>query len=157
MLIQFVLFFVSSNGLLNAFVALDISNFVLIWLRSCRINCTHVVFGLPFSLLNLHRYPSKTIFADFSGFIFILCPNNVNSLVFLNLIQGSHFALVYSSLLLMFLCHLIPKILFKRLYWKTSVLLKMLSKHDNKCASTIGKGLSASEYQYILRRSQRIF
>ena len=110
MLLQSVLLCVSSNSLFNVFVALDKSSLIPIMLRSCRIACIHVVFGLPFSLLTFLRYTSKAFLVRVSGCILIICPNHVNRIIFTSLVQGSHFVLVYSSWLVMFLCHLIPRI-----------------------------------------------
>ena len=59
MLLQSVLFCVSSTSLFNVFVALDRSNLIPILLRSCHI----IVFGLPHGILTFLRYSSKAFLA----------------------------------------------------------------------------------------------
>ena len=122
MLLQSVLFCVSSTSLFKVFLAFDRSSLIPILLRSCRIVCIHVVFGLPCGLLTFLRYSSKEFLAGVSGCSLIICPNHVNRLIVICLVQGSHFVLVYSSWLVMFLCHLIPRIFRKCLRWKVSML-----------------------------------
>ena len=77
---------------------------------------------LPSGLLTLLRYSSKAFLAGVSGCSLIICPNHVNRLIFICLVQGSHFVLVYSSWLVMFLCHLIPRIFRMCLRGKVSML-----------------------------------
>ena len=121
-LLQSVLFRVSSTSLFKVFVAFDRSSLIPILLRSCCIVCINAVFGLPCGLLTFLRYSSKAFLAGVSGYSFIICPNHFNRLIFICLVQGSHFVLVYSSWLVIFLCHLIPRILRKCLRWKVSML-----------------------------------
>ena len=61
MLLQSVVFCVSSTSLFKVFVAFDRSSLIPIFLRSCRIVCIHVVFGLPCGLLTFLRYSSKAL------------------------------------------------------------------------------------------------
>ena len=128
MLLQSVLLCVSSNSLLNVFVAFDRSSLIPILLRSCRIVCIQVIYGLPCGLLTFLRYSSKAFLAGVSGCSLFICPNHVNRLIFISLVQGLHFVLVYSSWLVMFLCHLIPRIFRKCLRWKVPMLF---SKNSN--------------------------
>ena len=92
MLLQSVLLCVSSNSLFNVFIAFDRSSLIPILLRSCRIICIHVVFGLPCGLLTFLRYSSKAFLAGVSRCSLIICPNRVNRLIFISLAQSSHFA-----------------------------------------------------------------
>ena len=90
MLLQSVLFCVSSTSLFKVFVAYDRSSLIPISLRSWRIICIYVVFGLPCGLLTFLRYSSKAFLAGVSGCSLIICPNHVNRLIFICLVQGSH-------------------------------------------------------------------
>ena len=67
-LLQSVLLCVSLNSLLKVFVAFDRSRLILILLRSCRIFCIHVIFGLPCGLLTFLRYSSKKFLAGVSEY-----------------------------------------------------------------------------------------
>ena len=82
-LLQSVLFCVSSTSLFMVFVAFDRSSLIQILLRSCRIVCIHVVFDLPCGLLTFLRYSSKAFLAGVSGCSLIICPNHVNRLIFI--------------------------------------------------------------------------
>ena len=97
MLLQSVLLCVNSNSLFKVFLAFDRSSLIPILLRSCRIVCIHVVFGIPCGLLTFLRYSSKAFLVGVSGCSLIICPNHVNRLIFISFVHGSHFVLVYSS------------------------------------------------------------
>ena len=115
MLRQFFLWYISFNNSFNVLLGIERSRLIPYGLCPCYLRSSLFFFTFL-------RYSSKAFLAGDYGCSHSICPNHVTFLISISLLHGLHFVLVCSSLLLVFLYHLILIIFLKCLHWKVSVM-----------------------------------